>query len=73
MLRVGARHNGRVARISHEEGFGFIAANDGTELYFHRDNVAAPRFERLKAGDEVRFVEEHVSGRPQAKRISAGK
>lgn len=64
---------GRIARILHREGFGFIMDQDGTELYFHRDNVVAPRFERLKAGDEVRFVEEYAAGRPQAKRISAGR
>jgi ribosomal subunit interface protein len=68
-----AEYTGHVVRISHEEGFGFITDQDGTELYFHRDNVVAPRFERLKAGDEVRFVEEYASGRPQAKRITAGK
>jgi ribosomal subunit interface protein len=68
-----SEHSGHIARISHEEGFGFIAGQDGTELYFHRDNVVAPRFEKLKAGDEVRFVEEYDAGRPQAKRISSGK
>lgn len=68
-----AEYSGHIARISHEEGFGFIAGKDGTELYFHRDNVVAPRFEKLKEGDEVRFVEEFASGRPQAKRISIGK
>lgn len=64
---------GHVARISHQEGFGFIAGPDGTELYFHRDNVVNPSFDRLKAGDEVRFLEDFDSSRPQAKRISAGK
>lgn len=68
-----SEHSGHIARISHEEGFGFIAGQDGTELYFHRDNVVASRFEKLKAGDEVRFVEEYDAGRPQAKRISSGK
>lgn len=66
-------YSGRIARILHKEGFGFITDPDGTELYFHRDNVVTPRFERLKAGDTVHFVEEYDAGRPQAKRISAGK
>jgi ribosomal subunit interface protein len=66
-------HVGHVARISHKEGFGFIADQDGAELYFHRENVISPSFDKLKEGDEVKFVEEVDAGRPQAKRISSGK
>lgn len=63
---------GRVARISQTEGFGFITGADGTERYFHRDNVINPSFDRLKEGDEVKFVEEMGAEGPQAKRISVG-
>jgi ribosomal subunit interface protein len=66
-------YTGRIARISHREGFGFISAQDGTELYFHRDNVVSPRFDRLREGDEVKFVEAPAQEGPQAKRISSGK
>lgn len=65
-------HVGRVARISQQEGFGFIALPDGTELYFHRDNVVSPSFDKLKEGDEVKCVEEMGAEGPQAKRISVG-
>ena len=66
-------HLGCVARISHKEGFGFITGADGSELYFHRDNVVSPSFDQLKAGDEVKFVEEMGADGPQAKRVSVGK
>jgi ribosomal subunit interface protein len=66
-------HLGSVARISHKEGFGFIAGMDGSELYFHRDNVVSPSFDQLKVGDEVKFVEEMGAEGPQAKRVSVGK
>jgi ribosomal subunit interface protein len=66
-------HLGCVARISHEEGFGFITGADGSELYFHRDNVVSPSFDQLKAGDEVKFIEEMGTDGPQAKRVSVGK
>lgn len=63
---------GHVSRISQKEGFGFIMGQDGTERYFHRDNVISPNFEHLKKGDEVKFIEELNSERPQAKRVSIG-
>ncbi len=68
-----AEHAGRVARIFHKEGFGFIVGLDGTERYFHRDNVVSPSFDRLKAGDEVKFIEGMGADGPQAKRVSAGR
>lgn len=65
-------HCGHVERLSHRDGFGFIRMADGTELYFHRDNVISPGFDRLKKGDEVKFIEEMGSEGLQAKRISIG-
>ena len=68
---------GHVARIFHEEGYGFILGHDNVERYFHRDNVIDPGFERLKEGDEVKFIEdlelELGAESPQAKRVSIGK
>ena len=63
---------GHVSRISQKEGFGFIMGLDGTERYFHRDNVVSPNFDSLKKGDEVKFIEEQASEGPQAKRVSIG-
>ena len=66
-------HLGHVQRISQTDGFGFIRRSDGSELYFHRDNVISPSFDRLKEGDEVKFIEEMGGEGPQAKRISIGR
>lgn len=68
---------GHVARIFHEEGYGFITGQDSVERYFHRDNVIDPDFDLLKEGDEVKFIDE-LEGElgaesPQAKRVSIGK
>jgi ribosomal subunit interface protein len=65
--------HGRVARLFRDEGYGFIAASDGRELYFSRDNVAHPQFDRLEPGVEVQFIEELADEGPQAKRVSVGK
>lgn len=63
---------GHVLRLSPDEGIGIIAAPDGSELYFDRGNVVSPRFEQLKEGDEVKFIEEIAGEGAQAKRVSIG-
>lgn len=63
--------SGRVLRLDAEQGFGFIGAADGTELYFSRDNVVSPRFEDLEPGTEVHFIAEPAGEGLQAKRVSA--
>lgn len=61
---------GRVARLF-EEGYGFIQAADGRELYFSRENVVGPAFERLEVGTPVHFLAEPGAEGWQAKRVSA--
>jgi cold shock CspA family protein len=65
--------SGKVVRIVADEGFGFIATADGRELYFSRENVVTPAFDRLAPGTEVHFIEEMAAEGPQAKRVSARK
>jgi ribosomal subunit interface protein len=57
---------GKVVRLFPEEGFGFITAPDGREVYFHRNAVDAPGFDRLAVGSRVRFAEEQGLKGPQA-------
>ncbi|MGE5169334.1 MAG: ribosome hibernation-promoting factor, HPF/YfiA family [Rudaea sp.] len=64
---------GRIARISYEEGIGFIETQDGREVYFSRENVVHPAFDRLEPGADVQFIEEPAGEGVQAKRVSAGK
>lgn len=65
--------HGRIARLSFDEGVGFIETSDGRELYFSRENVVYPAFERLEADMQVQFIEEAAGEGTQAKRVSAGK
>lgn len=66
--------HGRVARLYANEGYGYIETADGRELYFSRDNVAEPSFDRLETGALVQFVEDVTGeGRQHATRVSAGK
>ncbi len=61
---------GHIVRIFPEEGFGFIASEDGREIYFNRDNCAHPSFERLDIGDRLRFLVAEGAEGPQARRIT---
>ncbi|HEX2253703.1 MAG TPA: HPF/RaiA family ribosome-associated protein [Thermoanaerobaculia bacterium] len=51
------------------EGYGFIAAQDGRQIYFHRNAVLPPGFDELSVGDRVRFAEEQGHEGPQASTV----
>lgn len=69
-IRAGEPH-GRVSRLLAREGFGFITADDGHELYFHRNSVPDGGFDRLAVGTEVRLVEVEGERGPQASTVVA--
>ncbi len=68
-----AELRGTVTRLLRDEGYGFIAAGDGTEYYFGRDNVVEPSFDVLSTGMEVHFIAEPAAEGMQAKRVTAGR
>jgi cold shock CspA family protein/ribosome-associated translation inhibitor RaiA len=59
----------RVIRLYPEEGYGFLGAPDGREVYFHRNGVLHDRFKDLEVGTEVTFVEEPGEKGPQASTV----
>jgi CspA family cold shock protein len=63
---------GTVKKVVADRGFGFIAAEDGKEYFFHRDGVVAPlEFDRLNGGERVSFEIEASPKGPRAVRVSA--
>jgi cold shock CspA family protein/ribosome-associated translation inhibitor RaiA len=58
-----------VRRLNKEEGFGFMEAKDGHEIYFHRNSVLDDGFPRLKVGTRVAFEEEMGEKGPQASTV----
>jgi ribosomal subunit interface protein len=60
---------GPVVGIFPDQGYGFIAAADGREVYFHRNSVLAPGFDELEVGTRVRFHEEQGDQGPQASTV----
>jgi cold shock CspA family protein len=51
------------------KGCGFLATEDGLEVYFHRNSVLQPGFESLQPGSLVTFVEERGEKGPQASSV----
>jgi cold shock CspA family protein/ribosome-associated translation inhibitor RaiA len=58
-----------VSKIFKDEGYGFIQALDGREIYFHRNSVLQDDFDRLEVGTGVRYVEESGDEGPQASTV----
>ncbi|MBI3812124.1 MAG: HPF/RaiA family ribosome-associated protein [Nitrospirae bacterium] len=59
----------RVSKLFPGQGYGFLEAPDGYEIYFHRNSVLGDAFDRLMIGTEVRFVEEDGEKGPQASTV----
>lgn len=57
---------GVVTVIIAEEDYGFIEAEDGREIYFHKNSVANNDFDKLAVGDRVTFTETVGNKGPQA-------
>jgi cold shock CspA family protein len=60
---------GRVTRLFPEEGYGFLEAADGREIYFHRNALVNGDFDRLSVGRDVRYFEREGEKGPQASTV----
>ena len=49
------RLKGKIRRLIRERGFGFIAAEDSKDVFFHRSALAGEDFDALKEGNSVEF------------------
>jgi CspA family cold shock protein len=47
--------NGTIKRLVSDKGFGFIAAGDGTEYFFHQSACVQTAFDQLIEGQAVTF------------------
>jgi cold shock protein len=61
---------GSVKKVVPERGFGFIAAEDGTEYFFHRSGVDdSLNFDSLSVGEPVSFSVEDSQRGPRAHNV----
>ena len=67
------RRKEAVKKVIADRGFGFIAAEDGKEYFFHRDALQAPlNFDRLNGGEAVTFEVQASPKGPRATNVQAG-
>lgn len=60
---------GKVVRLQPEKLCGFLATEDGREIYFHAHSVLGGRFGKLLPGDRVTYHEEKGEQGPQASTV----
>lgn len=61
---------GTIKTLIRNRGFGFISAEDGREIFFHRSGFVKGDFDALNEGDAVEFEVEKGDKGPRATNIS---
>jgi CspA family cold shock protein len=59
---------GTIKRLT-DKGFGFIANDSGTDLFFHMSAVEGVRFEELREGQKVSYNEGRGPKGPRAENV----
>ena len=62
---------GKIKRLIKERGFGFITAEDGKEIFFHRSAVEGENFDALEEDTSVEFDLEEGPKGPRATNVKA--
>jgi cold shock protein len=60
---------GTIKRLVSDKGFGFVAAQDGTEYFFHQSACTGVRFNELREGQAVTFEAGQGPKGPRAERV----
>ena len=61
--------NGTIKRLVSDKGFGFIAAGDGTEYFFHQSACTGTSFDQLREGQSVTFDVGHGAKGPRGENV----
>ncbi len=61
--------NGTVKWFNAEKGFGFITAEDGTDVFAHFSQIQKSGFKTLEEGEKVTFEVTQGAKGPQAENI----
>lgn len=62
---------GTIKRLVSEKGFGFVAAADGQEYFFHQSACPEGQFEQLREGQTVTFTTGQGPKGPRAENVRA--
>ena len=66
---MAAPVSGTIKRLVSDKGFGFVAAADGTEYFFHNSSVQGTRFDQLREGQAVTFEKGQGPKGPRAENL----
>ncbi|MBN2483914.1 MAG: cold shock domain-containing protein [Candidatus Omnitrophica bacterium] len=66
-------HTGKIKKLIREKGFGFISDTDGTEVFFHKNNLVGIDFSALNENDALEFEVEKSPKGMSAVKISIAK
>ena len=66
---MAAPVSGTIKRIVSDKGFGFVAAADGTEYFFHNSASVGVRFDELREGQAVTFEKGQGPKGPRAENV----
>jgi len=61
--------NGTIKRLVIEKGFGFVAAADGSEYFFHQSACQDGEFTQLREGQPVTFSPGQGPKGPRAEQV----
>jgi cold shock protein len=64
-----AATNGTIKRLVSDKGFGFVAAQDGSEYFFHQSACVETRFDELREGQAVTFDKGQGPKGPRAENV----
>ncbi len=64
---------GTIKKLVGDRGFGFIAQDDGTEIFFHRSQVSGGGFDSLQEGQKVSYEKgmDPRRNKEQAEKVTA--
>ena len=65
----GSAVGGAITLIEPGQDHGYLLTSTGSQLYFHRDSVTTGRFEDLREGQAVHYVEEEGDAGPVATKV----
>jgi cold shock protein len=60
---------GTIKKVVHDRGFGFIRAQSGEEIFFHRSSLKQGNFDSLAEGHQVEFDLERGEKGPRASNV----
>ena len=61
---------GRIKKIVHDRGFGFVRADDGNDIFFHRTELTTVDFDSLEEGQAVHFEVVNTPKGPRARNLT---